>query len=47
MWSKTLSLDPGSYQYRLLVDGQWQDDPQCLQRVPNTYGTENCVRVVA
>lgn len=46
-WAATISLDPGTYQYRLLVDGQWQDDSQCSQRVPNSFGTENCVRVVA
>jgi len=47
MWAKTISLEPGTYEYRLLVDGQWQDDPQCPQRVPNSYGTENCLRMVA
>jgi 1,4-alpha-glucan branching enzyme len=46
LWQATLSLAPGSYQYRLLVDGQWQDDPQCSVRVPNPFGTENCVRTV-
>lgn len=46
-WSVTVSLEPGTYQYRLLVDGQWQDDPECSQRVPNCFGTQNCVRVVA
>jgi 1,4-alpha-glucan branching enzyme len=47
VWKKTLTLDPGSYEYRLLVDGQWQDDPQCEQRVPNPFGTQNCLRLVA
>ena len=28
VWKKTVSLPPGRYQYRLLVDGQWRDDPQ-------------------
>jgi len=31
-WKKTVSLAPGSYQYRLLVDGEWQDDPLCANR---------------
>ena len=45
-WTKTLSLPPGKYQYRLLVDGEWCDDPQCGQRQPNQYGGENCICVV-
>jgi len=45
-WKKTVSLAPGKYEYRLLVDGQWQDDPQCPIRQPNQFGSYNCVRVV-
>ena len=46
LWKKTLTLAPGTYQYRLLVDGQWRDDPQCATRQPNTFGSQNCVCVV-
>ena len=46
VWKKTVPLPPGRYEYRLLVDGQWQDDPQCPARESNPFGTENCVRVV-
>lgn len=42
-WSTTLLLPPGRYEYRLLVDGEWRDDPSCTERVPNGFGTENCV----
>jgi len=45
-WKKTISLEPGEHQYRLLVDGQWQDDPNCLLRQPNEFGSQNCVCVV-
>jgi 1,4-alpha-glucan branching enzyme len=45
-WKKTISLPPGRYEYRLLVDGEWQDDPQCKVRQPNQFGGENCVCVV-
>ena len=45
-WTATLALPPGTYQYRLLVDGQWRDDPQCPTRRGNPFGTENCVRVI-
>jgi 1,4-alpha-glucan branching enzyme len=47
VWAATIPLGPGTYQYRLLVDGEWQDDPQCPNRVPNSFGTQNCVRQVA
>lgn len=46
LWKKTVSLPPGRYEYRLLVDGQWQDDPQCPTRQTNQFGSENCVCVV-
>ena len=46
LWETTIPLAPGTYEYRLIVDGQWQDDPQCPTRVPNPFGTENCVRTV-
>jgi len=47
IWKVTVSLAPGRYEYRFIVDGQWKDDPQCMERCPNAYGGENCVRVVA
>jgi len=46
VWKKTVSLEPGKYEYRLLVDGQWCDDPQCPNRQPNQFGGQNCVCVV-
>jgi hypothetical protein len=45
-WSTLLELAPGEYQYRLLIDGEWRDDPQARQRVPNAFGSENCILVV-
>jgi 1,4-alpha-glucan branching enzyme len=42
-WRTTLELEPGEYQYRLIVDGAWQDDPQAANRVPNPFGGQNCV----
>ena len=42
-WKTVLTLPPGRYEYRLVVDGQWQDDPMCHERVSNPFGTENCV----
>lgn len=43
LWKAVVALLPGSYEYRFLVDGQWQDDPQCSNRCWNRYGTQNCV----
>jgi 1,4-alpha-glucan branching enzyme len=47
VWKKSVSLAPGKYQYRLVVDGQWRDDPQCPNRQPNQFGGQNCVCIVA
>lgn len=46
VWSATLELSPGEYQYRLKIDGEWRDDPRAKKRVPNAFGSENCVLVV-
>jgi 1,4-alpha-glucan branching enzyme len=46
VWKKVVSLPTGQYQYRLLVDGEWRDDPKCAQRQPNQFGGENCVCIV-
>ncbi len=45
-WKATISLAPGTYQYRFMVDGNWTDDPQAPARVYNPFGTANCVREV-
>lgn len=42
-WYTQLELAPGDYQYRLRVDGEWRDDPEASRKVPNPYGTQNCV----
>ena len=46
-WRCSLKLEPGTYHYRFLVDGQWHDDPECTLRVPNPFGSENMIREVA
>jgi 1,4-alpha-glucan branching enzyme len=45
-WKAQVMLLPGAYEYRLRVDGEWADDPSADQRVPNPFGTTNCVREV-
>ena len=46
VWKTTVPLEPGTYHYRFLVDGQWCDDPACPTRVPNPFGAQDCVRQV-
>ena len=40
-WSKIVTLSPGRYEYKFLVDGEWQNDPGNDQVVPNSFGTLN------
>ena len=46
LWKASVTLEPGTYHYRFLVDGQWHDDPECELQVPNPYGGNNAVRTV-
>ncbi len=45
-WVVELYLDPGVYEYRFIIDGQWADDPRAKQRVSNGFGGENCLLCV-
>ncbi len=38
---KRMELMPGDYQYRLVIDGVWQEDPSNPDQVPNVYGGSN------
>jgi cyclomaltodextrinase len=42
----TLSLKPGSYEYKFVVDGNWLADPYAALSVPDPYGGKNSVVVV-
>jgi 1,4-alpha-glucan branching enzyme len=42
-WVGTIALQPGVYEYRLVVDGEWVDDPQAAEHVPNAFGSTNAV----
>jgi 1,4-alpha-glucan branching enzyme len=46
LWKATVPLAPGSYEYRYIVDGQWENDPACSSCVPNEFGGTNCIRMV-
>jgi len=40
-WEAKLKLTPGTYQYKFVVDGRWQEDPQNDQKCLNSFGTYN------
>ena len=46
-WRKETVLPPGTYEYRLVVDGQWLPDPLARETVPNPFGGSNSVLKVA
>ena len=46
VWKAQVLLPPGTYEYRLMIDGEWVDDPAAELRVPNSFGSSNCVREV-
>ncbi|MBM3889431.1 MAG: hypothetical protein FJ388_09925 [Verrucomicrobia bacterium] len=41
LWRIALSLKPGTYQYKFLRDGEWVNDPNNLNLVPNEFGSLN------
>lgn len=43
LWGKRLTLQPGRYEYKFFVDGNWIHDPDAPKNVPNIYGTLNSV----
>ncbi len=45
-WTKIVTLVPGRYEYKFLVDGQWQNDPNNDQMVANSFGTLNNILTV-
>jgi 1,4-alpha-glucan branching enzyme len=45
-WKQTL-LAPGTYEYCLVVDGQWMADPQAKENVANPFGGQNSILHVA
>jgi hypothetical protein len=46
LWRKILRLSPGRYQYRLIVDGQWREDPANPQVVENYHGGYNSLLTI-
>jgi len=42
-WILDVKLQPGTYEYLFVVDGQWCDDPMAAERARNPYGGYNAV----
>lgn len=42
-WTVTLPVAPGPHEYRFVIDGRWQEDPQAAGSVPNPFGGCNSV----
>jgi 1,4-alpha-glucan branching enzyme len=40
-WIKSIVLPPGTYEYCLVVDGQWLPDPLANESIPNPFGGLN------
>ena len=45
-WVNELTLPRGRYEYRLVVDGNWADDPNAKETVTNPHGGMNAVLTV-
>ena len=42
-WKVSMNLNPGRYEYRFLVDGEWQNDQRPVFLVDNSVGSQNCL----
>lgn len=45
-WEKRLTLAPGRYQYKFVVDREWVHDPEASENVRNQHGSLNSVMEV-
>lgn len=45
-WELRLQLDPGYYEYKFIVDGEWMEDPKNPKTVINIHGTLNSVLLI-
>jgi len=46
VYSATLKLAAGTYQYKFVIDGTWCADPENANAVPNDHGTFNSILTV-
>ncbi len=45
-WEKTVVVKPGTYEYKYVVDGKWQEDTEQPRSLLNSFGTYNNVLTV-
>lgn len=41
IWRKKVMIKPGTYEYKFLVDGRWENDRKNEKHSNNAYGTRN------
>jgi len=46
VWKTIMMLPKGTYEYRLVIDGQWVDDPGAPEKRLNEFGFYNSVLTV-
>ncbi len=46
IWARDVKLKPGTYEYRLVVDGRWMPDPRADHSVVNGSGERNSLLTV-
>jgi 1,4-alpha-glucan branching enzyme len=46
-WVTDLTLKPGTYEYRFVVDGRWEADPKADHAVMNPFGERNSLLTVS
>lgn len=46
VYTASVKLAPGTYQYKFVIDGAWCADPENVNAVPNDQGTFNSVITV-
>jgi len=42
-WEKRVTLVPGRYEYKFIIDGNWIHDAKAPENVPNAHGSLNSV----
>ena len=46
-WAMDIKLKPGTYEYRLVVDGNWRPDPSADHAIMNPFGERNSLLTVS
>lgn len=47
VYTAVLTLAPGAYEYKFVIDGTWCADPECADWVQNSHGTLNSLKHVS